>query len=701
MKKFLKVLFYIVAAVYPVLVFTMLVIFKLPVRVLSLCVMALAAAFFFSFTGSRKESAESCSINSGTKESLPKQKKRSFMDWRPLLSSALFMAAGILCFVFNQKIFLKLYSVVLSATLLFVFGSSLFFKPNIIFRFATLADRSIKGSNFEKKVETYCKKVTIVWCIFFVINGTIAAFTALYDFGSDELNDKIWSVYNGGISYVLMGLLFAVEFIVRKMVDKKMVKAFSFTKFKADSRSDNHILCYEDKWSSKKYKTWKDFLTDSAKMRLFIQAHTEDDWILHCEDYWYFLCTFVALLQCKKRILLTQNISESYIAEIKAGAGESGIMFLTDQNADGSVSIPELIDGKCNEGEKCGNKASLPDEKYIRDIPEINSEETRIVLYTSGSTGKPKPVLQRMKEFEEDNAFIISKWAEEFASRKLVTTVSQHHIYGFLFGSSLPFTLGVPFRRTRITYPEEFETLDDEKYIIIATPAFLKRTVEIEEKLPLKDTWIFTSGGACSPELAEKTEKLFGFCPLEVYGSTETSGIAYRQQNKDGLKFTPFDNAKLWLGEDGCLRIISPYIKDPAGFATADLAEFFEDGRFLLKGRSDSIVKIEEKRISLPEVEERLLQSGLVSDVKVVALSNDVRQFLAAALVLNAEGKKKFEGTEKYLVNRHFHDYLMQFFENVVIPKKWRFLDQLPTDVQGKKHKDEIVKLFENDGEQN
>ena len=351
---------------------------------------------------------------------------------------------------------------------------------------------------------------------------------------------------------------------------------------------------------------------------------------------------------------------------------------------------------------------NLPQEQTIAHIMG-QPEESRVVWLhndqaimspeTSGSTGKPKPVLQRMKEFEEDNAFIISKWAEEFASRKLVTTVSQHHIYGFLFGSSLPFTLGVPFRRTRITYPEEFETLDDEKYIIIATPAFLKRTVEIEEKLPLKDTWIFTSGGACSPELAEKTEKLFGFCPLEVYGSTETSGIAYRQQNKDGLKFTPFDNAKLWLGEDGCLRIISPYIKDPAGFATADLAEFFEDGRFLLKGRSDSIVKIEEKRISLPEVEERLLQSGLVSDVKVVALSNDVRQFLAAALVLNTEGKKKFEGTEKYLVNRHFHDYLMQFFENVVIPKKWRFLDQLPTDVQGKKHKDEIVKLFENDGE--
>ena len=115
----------------------------------------------------------------------------------------------------------------------------------------------------------------------------------------------------------------------------------------------------------------------------------------------------------------------------------------------------------------------------------------------------------------------------------------------------------------------------------------------------------------------------------------------------------------------------------------------------MLKGRSDSVVKIEEKRISLPEVEDRLMQSGLVNDVKVIALQNDVRQYLAAAVVLNAAGREKFAGTEKYLINRHFHDYLLQFFENVVIPKKWRFLDSLPVDVQGKKHKDEIAALFE------
>lgn len=665
MKGFLKVLFYVIAAVYPILVFTMLVVLHLPVRILSLCVVVLAGAFFISATGRTKSDKDS---------------EKKALDWRPIVSSALFLIAGILCFVFNSDKFLKLYSVAINATLLCVFGSTLFFSPNMIFRFATLMDKRIIGSSYEKAVNNYCKKVTVVWCCFFILNGSIAGFTALYDFGNPELNSKIWSLYNGGISYVLMGTLFAVEFVVRKMVDRKMIKAYSFTKFKSDSRSDNHILCYEKTWSKKIYKTWKDFLIDSAKMRAFISKKPEDDWILHCEDYWYFLCTFVALLQCKKRILLTQNISESYIKDIRT----ENCGFLTDQNAADSISIQKIIEDPL-----------LPEETYFRDVPELKAEETRILMFTSGSTGKPKAVPQRMKEFEEDNAFVISKWGKEFMKRKLVTTVSQHHIYGFLFGMSLPFTLGVPFRRKRIEFPEEFETLTDEKYIIIATPAFLKRTVEIEEKLPLKHTWIFTSGGACSEELAKKTTKVFGFCPLEVYGSTETSGIAYRQQSKDGLKFTPFDNAKIWIGDDGCLRIISPYIKDPNGFATADLAEIFDDGTFLLKGRADSVVKIEEKRISLPEVENRITQSGLVEDVKVVALQNDVRQYLAAAVVLNDEGKKKFANTEKYLINRYFHDYLLQFFENVVIPKKWRFLDSLPVDVQGKKHKTEIEALFQ------
>lgn len=664
MKKFLKVLFYIIAAIYPILIFTFLVVLKSDIKIVSLCMIALAAAFFLSATGKKK-------TENG--------KEKSTFDWKPLISSAFFLLAGLFCFITGKDFFLKLYSVVINLTFLIIFGSTLFFKPNIIFRFATLADKKIAGSTYENQVKAFCKKVTVVWCCFFIINGSVAAYTTFF------CSKEVWAVYNGGISYVLMGILFIVEFIIRKITDGKMIKTYPISKFNADSRKDDYILCFDEIWSKKSYKTWKDFLIESAKIREFLQNKTTEEYILHCEDYWYFLCVFVALLQCKKTVYLTQNIAENFLNDIK----KPGMELLTDQKIENSYFIPDLV-------QKYSTPPLIPNETYYRNCPRIDSEKTKIFLFTSGSTGKPNAVPQRLKEFEEDNAFIISKWHKEISSRKLVSTVSQHHIYGFLFGISLPFALGTPFRRRRVEFPEEFEKMTDESYVIIATPAFLKRACESEEKLGMKNVWIFTSGGAVSPQLAEQCGNLFDFYPLEVYGSTETSGIAYRQQNKDGLLWTPFDNAKLWLGDDGCLRVISPYIKNKEGFATSDLAEFTEDGKFILKGRSDSIVKIEEKRISLVEIENKLLESGYVNDVKVVAMQNDVRQYLAAAVVLNENGKSKFQNCEKLVINRFFHDYLIKHFENIVIPKKWRFVEKIPVDVQGKKHKLEIIAMFEN-----
>ena len=677
MKLFSKILFVILSILYPAVVFSCLVIFHVPLKVFSLFVVFIALVYLLLATGGGG------SLSARLKKNL-----------RLLASAALLLFAGIFCLATGKTLFIKLYPVLMNLIFLFTFGSTLFLSPNICFRFACLAQKNLSKSHIASRVEKYCFKVTLIWCAFFSLNGTVALYTVFWK------SDKIWSIYNGGISYLLMGILFTVEFIVRMVVNSKMPKLSYITKFNAESYPLEKVVCYEHKWSDKKYLTWGDFLAESAKIRNFIREQdtnfgTCEKWILHCEDYWHFLCSFIALLQCKKEVLLTANISPKFIEEIKEGAGGK-VNFFTDQTEvegkkiEDSIFIPKIVE-----------EAKEPSESEKMNVPEIISDETKILMFTSGSTGHPKAVHQRMTEFELDNAFILSKWYEEFASRKLCAVNSQHHIYGFLFTISLPFAAGVPFRRKRVEFPEEFEALDDESYMIIAVPAFLKRTcAEMGEKrLPLKNPWIFSSGGAVSPELAVDTERVFGFCPLEVYGSTETSGIAYRQQTKNGLVWTPFDNAKIWLDkDDGCLTIISPYIKDPAGFKTGDLAEMHEDGTFLLKGRADSIVKIEEKRISVTEVENRLLSTGLVADCSVVPMS-DRRQYLAAALVLNAEGKSKFEGTEKYLINRYFHDYLLQFFENVVLPKKWRYLEKLPTDVQGKKHKPEIQALFT--GEEN
>lgn len=691
-KKFFKIFFSALTFLYPVLIFLLLVVYKFPVRVISLCVIALALIFFISSTGnsSKENSADgrenspknSADENGKNFANARRKNPRNFFgkirfNFKNLLSSFFFLTAGILCFVANSSLFLKLYPVAVCATFLFFFATSLVSPPPIVFRFATMQDKSILKSPYKKRVENYCKKVTIVWCTFFVLNIAAAIYTAFF------CSEKIWSIYNGGISYLIMGMIFAIEFFVRKRVNKKMQNYFSICDFTAKSRADDFVMCFEGVWSDGVYKTWKDFLRDTAKMRAFVQSKNCGEWILHCNDYWYFLVTFVALLQCKKQVMLTANISSEFIKEMR----KPGQEFLSDAAAAidslGAFSIASVIEN-----------SALPAESEIRSAPKIVSEETRIHMFTSGSTGKPKDVVQRMKEFEQDNAFIFSKWGDEFLQRKLLATVSQHHIYGFLFTISLPFAAGVPFRRTRIEFPSEFEKFSDEKYMIIAVPAFLKRTNDAqgENPLPLKEPFIFTSGGVLLPEVAKRTNEIFGFWPVEVYGSTETSGIAWRQ-SKNGLEWTPFDNAEIWQNDLGCLVIKSPYIKNPEGFETADLVEILPDGKFILKGRADSIVKIEEKRVSLAEVENRILQSGFVQDVCVVAMS-DRRQYLAAAVAFNEAGKQKFCEQKKFDVNMFFHDYLMQFFENVVIPKKWRFVEKIPCDLQGKHKKQEIQALF-------
>ena len=79
-----------------------------------------------------------------------------------------------------------------------------------------------------------------------------------------------------------------------------------------------------------------------------------------------------------------------------------------------------------------------------------------------------------------------------------------------------------------------------------------------------------------------------------------------------------------------------------------------------------------------------------------MALSNDVRQYLAAVIVLNEKGKEQFKENEKFDINKYFHSFLMKYFENVVLPKKWRYVEKIPVDVQGKKHVQEIKAMFDN-----
>ncbi len=122
-------------------------------------------------------------------------------------------AVGILLvalgMVFKQHGWLKFYPVVVNVCMLCVFALSLKQPQSIIERLARLQEPELPPSGV-----AYTRKVTMVWCVFFVLNAAFALYTCF-------LPVKIWTLYNGLISYLLAGSLFAGEWIVRQFVRKE------------------------------------------------------------------------------------------------------------------------------------------------------------------------------------------------------------------------------------------------------------------------------------------------------------------------------------------------------------------------------------------------------------------------------------------------------------------------------------------------
>ncbi|MDH5720274.1 MAG: hypothetical protein OEZ13_06580 [Spirochaetia bacterium] len=106
--------------------------------------------------------------------------------------------------IFNENIFLRLHPVLISLAFLFSFGYTLIKPPSMVERFARLKDPQLSNDAI-----AYTKTVTKVWCLFFILNGSAAAYTTFY------ASFEVWTIYNGLISYILMGILFITEFIVR------------------------------------------------------------------------------------------------------------------------------------------------------------------------------------------------------------------------------------------------------------------------------------------------------------------------------------------------------------------------------------------------------------------------------------------------------------------------------------------------------
>lgn len=113
-------------------------------------------------------------------------------------------------FIARRNDWLLYYPVVINLSMLGLFGYSLINGPTIIERLARL-----KEPNLPDSAITYLQTITKLWCGLFIFNATVAAYTAV------ATSIEIWTLYNGLIAYLLMGLLLSGEWIYRRFWLKK------------------------------------------------------------------------------------------------------------------------------------------------------------------------------------------------------------------------------------------------------------------------------------------------------------------------------------------------------------------------------------------------------------------------------------------------------------------------------------------------
>ncbi len=422
---------------------------------------------------------------------------------------------------------------------------------------------------------------------------------------------------------------------------------------------------------------WSQFQLDVRALSVYLGNQPQIRWALCFEDSYYFAVAFMALAHSDKQIILPGNHQPSALAEL----AEQFEVLLHDDAVVAITGTPSL---------------KLP--LVVNDTPyneitllPLDLSKLSLTLFTSGSSGAPKAIEKSLSSIAAEVDVLESLWGNSLQASKINSTVSHQHIYGLLFRVLWPLCSGRAFARHDLVYPEQVLACASLNTALISSPALLKRLGEITTS-PYRQ--IFSSGGPLPYPAAQQSQLLFKSLPIEVFGSTETGGIGYRQQHEATTPWRLFPCHQVTLSADQCLRIKSPFIDANTWYQTSDQCELLSDRSFQLIGRADRIVKIEEKRISLVDVEQRLTQLEWIGEAVVLPLNNENRLVLGSVLTLTPKGIQALNKIGKGKLWLAIRQQLRQWVEPVGIPRRFRVVDEIPVNSQGKTQFQALVTLF-------
>ena len=320
----------------------------------------------------------------------------------------------------------------------------------------------------------------------------------------------------------------------------------------------------------------------------------------------------------------------------------------------------------------------------INSFENIDDTKAQLLFFTSGSSGFPLGAFKTKENLIEE-VLVLKELIKGRGTIRVVVSVPFVHIYGILAGLLLPLYL----EEVTLIVKDDFlpyELLKEasfENTLIVTTPVFIKALIRLNDVKSLSSSLFISSTSPIDADTIVSFEEKFETNLMQLFGSTETGGIAYKFGASQ--RWMPLN--KVIISQDCdklCLSspFLSSFILDQKilklekNFTTEDIIKLKKDG-FKLIGRSNKIIKIAGKRISALQIES-ILENIEGIEKAIVELVYKQGLLRSEQIMIIFQAKQKISKKE-------IKKKISENFGILTIPFSVKYVDKIQYSSVGKK----------------
>lgn len=381
-----------------------------------------------------------------------------------------------------------------------------------------------------------------------------------------------------------------------------------------------------------------------------------------------FLVGFAAAILRRQVTLLPQSRAPQAIR--LAAGGHPGSYALTDRDSaiEGIESIALRLRGS--------------DSSWPKEIPRVPLNQVVAIAFTSGSTGQPTPNRKTWGSLtavaHATGARLGIKGGDPVA---VVATVPHQHMFGLEASVMLPIMHGLIMHAGRPLFPADIRSALGDipgRWMLVTTPLHLRTCVA--EGLGLQSGGLILSATApLARSLAQEAERQFHAEVHEIFGFAEAGSIAERRTIDDD-RWRPLDGVRV-VQSQSCCVVQAGYL--PAPVRIPDRITVEPEGTFVVHGREADQVNVAGHRVSLGDLNQKLLEVDGVQDGIFFLPEEDAGHVTRLMAFVVAPGKTSEE------IRRALRGYI----DPVFLPRPLVCVPSLPRNETGKLSRESVNEL--------